>query len=148
VNPIEETKLPRRGALVWLGRGFLALWIPALGAMVASFLKAPGSEMRPGERQLDAGKLSTLSVGDARLVTHADQPMFVVRVAESQVLAVSAVCTHMRCILRWRRDNGTFQCPCHDGAFDRTGNVLSGPPKRPLPQYAVEVRSDDIIVHT
>jgi cytochrome b6-f complex iron-sulfur subunit len=116
--------------------------------MVASFLKAPSSEMRPGERQLHGGKLSTLAIGDARMVTNSDEPVFVVRVAESQVLAVSAVCTHMRCVLRWRRDNATFQCPCHDGAFDRTGNVLSGPPKRPLRQYASEIRADEIIVHS
>ena len=51
----------------------------------------------------------------------ADEPVFVVRVAEAQVVAVSAVCTHMRCVLRWKRDSGTFQCPCHDGA--RTRNL-------------------------
>ena len=147
-NPPQGPRLGRRGALLWLGGGFLALWIPALGAMVAAFLKAPSKEMRPGERQLSAGKLSTLAIGDARLVSHSDQPVFVVRVAESQVLAVSAVCTHMRCVLRWKRDNATFQCPCHDGAFDRTGNVLSGPPKRPLPQFAAEIRADEIIVHS
>jgi cytochrome b6-f complex iron-sulfur subunit len=144
----QGPRLGRRGAMLWLGRGFLALWVPAIGAMAASFLKAPSKEMRPGERQLSAGKLSTLAVGDARLVRHSDQPVFVVRVAESQVLAVSAVCTHMRCVLRWKRENATFQCPCHDGAFDRTGNVLSGPPKKPLPQFAAEIRADEIIVHS
>lgn len=150
IRPDEPARptLDRRSALAWLGRGFLALWIPAIGAMMASFLKAPAEESRPGEKQLKAGKLSTLAVGDARLVSHSDEPVFVVRVAESQVLAVSAVCTHMRCILRWKRDNGTFLCPCHDGAFDRSGNVLSGPPKKPLRQYASEIRADEIIIHS
>jgi len=141
-------RLDRRAAMSWLGRGFLALWIPALGAMMAAFLKAPASETRPGERQLKAGKLSTLAVGDARMVSHADEPVFVVRVAEAEVVAVSAVCTHMRCVLRWQRDNSTFQCPCHGGTFDKSGNVLSGPPKKPLRQYASEIRADEIIVHS
>jgi cytochrome b6-f complex iron-sulfur subunit len=138
----------RRKLLVWLSRAFLALWVPAGGAMVASFLKAPSPETRPGERLVSCGKLSTLAVGDARLIHHSDEPLFVVRTSESQVLAVSAICTHMRCVLKWRRDNSTIQCPCHDGAFDKSGNVLSGPPKKPLRQYPAEIRADEIIVHT
>ena len=50
--------------------------------------------------------------------------------------------------LKWDRETSTFQCPCHDGSFDRKGNVLGGPPKRPLPQFPAEVRADEIVVHT
>lgn len=142
--PVTE----RRKALIWLGRAFLALWVPAGGAMVASFLKAPSNETRPGERMVSAGKLSTLPIGEARLVRHSDQPIFIVRLGESQVLAVSAICTHMRCVLQWKHENSTIACPCHGGAFDKTGNVLSGPPKRPLQQFRAEIRADEIIVHT
>jgi len=148
VSEHPESRVGRRGALVWLGRGFLALWVPALGAMAASFLKAPSSEKRAGERQVNCGKLSSLPVGEARMVRHAEEPMFVVRLAETEILAVSAICTHMRCVLKWKRDDSTFQCPCHDGAFDKAGNVLSGPPKKPLKQYPTEIRADEIVVHT
>ena len=148
MNEQQGDKVGRRGALVWLGRGFLALWVPAVGAMAASFLKAPSSETRAGERQVNGGKLSSLPVGEARMVRHAEEPMFIVRLAETEILAVSAICTHMRCVLKWRRDDSTFQCPCHDGAFDKAGNVLSGPPKKPLKQYPAEIRADEIVVHT
>ena len=148
MNENAETNLERRGVLIWLSRAFLALWVPAAGAMVTSFLKAPSTEMRPGERQLRGGKLSSLGIGEARLVRHSDEPVYVVRISDAQVLAVSAICTHMRCVVKWKRDNSTFQCPCHDGAFDKSGNVLSGPPKKPLRQYPAEIRADEIIVHT
>ena len=148
MSEVEGTNPERRKILVWLSRAFLALWVPAAGAMVTSFLKAPSSENRPGERLVSGGKLSSLAIGDARLVRHSDEPLFVVRVSDAQVLAVSAVCTHMRCVLKWRRDNSTIQCPCHDGAFDKSGNVLSGPPTKPLRQFPAEVRADEIIVHT
>lgn len=144
----EGTDMERRGALIWLVRGFLALWAPAAGAVAASFLRAPLSETRPGERQLRGGTFSSLAVGEARLVRHGAEPLFVVRVSDAQVTAVSAICTHLRCVLKWSRETGTFKCPCHDGAFDRVGNVLSGPPKKPLRQYPAEVRADEIIVHT
>jgi cytochrome b6-f complex iron-sulfur subunit len=148
VNEPQGPVAERRKVLVWLGRAFLALWVPAGGAMIASFLKAPSSESRPGERLVNAGTFSSLAVGDARLVRHSEEPVFVVRVSETQVLAVSAICTHMRCVLQWKRDTSTIACPCHDGAFDKTGNVLSGPPKKPLQQYRAEIRADEIIVHT
>ncbi|HEX7077525.1 MAG TPA: Rieske (2Fe-2S) protein [Candidatus Eisenbacteria bacterium] len=138
----------RRKVLVWLSRAFLALWVPTAGAVAASFLKAPSNEMRPGERLLSGGTLSSLAIGEARMVRHGDEPVFVVRIADAQAIAVSAVCTHLRCVLKWRRESSTFQCPCHDGAFDKAGNVLSGPPKKPLRQYATEIRADEIIVHT
>jgi cytochrome b6-f complex iron-sulfur subunit len=147
VSKSQGTDLERRGALIWLSRAFLALWVPAVGAVAASFLKAPSSETRPGERQLSGGKLSSLGIGEARLVRHSDEPLYVVRMSEGQVLAVSAICTHLRCVLKWKRESSTFQCPCHDGAFDKTGNVLSGPPKRPLRQFPAETRADEIIVH-
>jgi len=148
MNGAETTSIERRGVLTWLIRGFLALWALGAGVLGISFLKAPSSEKRPGERQLRCGTFSTLAIGEARLVRHGSEPLFVVRVSDAQVTAVSAVCTHLRCVLKWDRDQGTFQCPCHNGAFDRAGIVLSGPPKRPLPQYPAEVRADEIIVHT
>lgn len=148
MSDTDRVDMDRRGALVWLTRAFLALWVPAAGAVAASFLKAPSSESRPGERQVRAGTLSSLAVGEARLVRHGSEPLFVVRVSDRQVIAVTAICTHLRCVLRWERDSGIFRCPCHDGTFDRAGNVLSGPPKKPLRQYTAEVRADEIIVHT
>jgi cytochrome b6-f complex iron-sulfur subunit len=147
-DPGQAPNPERRGALVWLVRGFLALWAPAAAGMAASFLKAPSPENRPGERMLRGGPMSSIAVGDARLVRHGTDPVYVVRVSEEQVVAVSAICTHLRCVVKWNRDSGTFRCPCHDGAFDRGGNVLSGPPKKPLQQFPAEVRADEIVIHT
>jgi cytochrome b6-f complex iron-sulfur subunit len=133
---------------VWLTRAFLALWAPAAAGVTASFLKAPSSEERPGERQLHAGPLSSIAVGDARFVRHGSEPVYVVRVSDAEVVAFSAICTHMRCVLKWSRERGGFLCPCHDGVFDRNGNVVSGPPKKPLRQFPTEVRADEIVVRT
>jgi succinate dehydrogenase / fumarate reductase iron-sulfur subunit len=39
-----------------------------------------------------------------------------------------------------------FRCPCHGGNFDRQGNVLAGPPPRPLDRYAFKVDSGHLLV--
>lgn len=49
------------------------------------------------------------------------------------LVAYSDVCTHLSCAVLYTGD-GKLHCPCHEGLFDaRTGNVISGPPTRPLP---------------
>jgi len=74
-----------------------------------------------------------------------DQRLFVFR--EGNVFhAVSAVCTHLGCIVKWNESSHEFDCPCHGARFDRTGKVLAGPPPAPLPQYAVSVVEGEVIV--
>ena len=138
----------RRRALRWLMRGFLSLWGLAAAGVGISFLKAPDGKERPGAGQVRCGALADLPIGGARFVPHGAGPLLIVRESETECVALSAICTHMRCVLKWDDEGRTIECPCHDGAFDRHGNVLSGPPSRPLPRYAAEIRAGEIIVRT
>jgi cytochrome b6-f complex iron-sulfur subunit len=138
----------RRAVLRWLTRGFVSLWGLGAAFMGFSFLKAPSAERRPGEGLVRCGSFSSLAVGQARFIRHGAEPLIIVRVSETAILALSAVCTHLRCVLRWEEASGRILCPCHAGAFDRQGNALSGPPNRPLVRYPSEIRGDEIIVRT
>ena len=61
-----------------------------------------------------------------------------------EFIALSAVCTHLGCNVRWRREESRFACPCHAGFYDPNGDVISGPPPRPLRR--LETRGRDGIV--
>lgn len=50
-----------------------------------------------------------------------------------KLLLVSAVCTHMKCIVNWNNLEQTWDCPCHASRFKRDGTVLEGPAYDPLP---------------
>jgi cytochrome b6-f complex iron-sulfur subunit len=63
---------------------------------------------------------------------------------KGELRAFSAVCTHLGCIVQWEKDAGIFLCPCHAGRFDANGNVISGPPPKPLSQYGVKVVENEI----
>jgi len=63
-----------------------------------------------------------------------------------EVIAFSAVCTHLTCNVLYESDTETIFCPCHNGRFDLSGNVLSGPPPAPLESYTVEISGKEIIV--
>ena len=49
--------------------------------------------------------------------------------AGEDFLALSSVCPHLGCRVHWESQNDRFFCPCHNGAFDRDGKPVSGPPQ-------------------
>jgi Rieske Fe-S protein len=75
----------------------------------------------------------------------ADDRCVLVRATSDVVFAFSQKCTHLSCAVIPRPERGVIECPCHDGVFDlRTGVPLAGPPRRPLPRIALEVRRGEI----
>ena len=60
-----------------------------------------------------------------------DESTIVVNV-DGTVRAFRAVCTHEGCPLGWNAQQHLIRCPCHGGAYDTGGRVVSGPPPAPL----------------
>jgi Rieske Fe-S protein len=79
-----------------------------------------------------AAPASELAKGEARVLQVDGQKLAVHRDEEGSLAAVSAVCTHMGCLVEWNRAERTWDCPCHGSRFDRDGHVLQGPAKRDL----------------
>jgi Rieske Fe-S protein len=51
------------------------------------------------------------------------------------ILILDSRCTHLGCTINWKEDERLFLCPCHDASFGEEGEVLDGPPPRPLDRY-------------
>jgi len=51
------------------------------------------------------------------------------------ILILNSRCTHLACTVNWKEEEGLFLCPCHDASFGKEGEVLDGPPPRPLDRY-------------
>ena len=62
---------------------------------------------------------------------------FVIRKSEKpeDLLILNSRCTHLACTVNWKEDEQIFFCPCHDASFGKEGEVLDGPPPRPLDRY-------------
>lgn len=56
--------------------------------------------------------------------------------------AVSAICTHLGCILSEKAQGGGYECPCHGSDFDEYGRVLSGPAPRGLDWLELSLAAD------
>jgi cytochrome b6-f complex iron-sulfur subunit len=73
-------------------------------------------------------------------------PVILVRVGETEWRALSGVCTHLNCTVQYQQSNRQIWCACHNGLYNLNGQVVSGPPPRPLEQYAVHVRGDEVVI--
>jgi len=98
------------------------------------------------QNNVTAAKVGELPPNAAKVFKFGSAPAVLVNTAEGTLVALSAVCTHLTCTVRYDGETGTLFCPCHNGRFDLSGNVLSGPPPKPLETFAVEISGPDIIV--
>lgn len=72
--------------------------------------------------------------------------VFVVRAPEGYFYALSAVCTHLGCVVNYKADQKIIACPCHGSKFDTAGNVLHGPAPQPLQHFSVSINEHGLIV--
>ena len=61
-------------------------------------------------------------------------------------VAMSNICTHLGCRIRWIPDEEGFFCPCHNGVFAKDGTVVAGPPPRPLDRFETKVEDGILFV--
>ena len=141
----------RRRALVLFVNSIVALIGGGLTAILGAFALRPAA--KPDRRWLRAGALLDLTpnvpVPRVMSISRQDgwyrervrETVFLVWDGDKTVHALSATCTHLGCQVRWDAEATRFRCPCHGGVFDAHGNVIEGPPPRPLDR--VEARLDD-----
>ena len=93
-----------------------------------------------------AAKADELPVNTAKIFRFGQKPGILVHTPQGEYKAFSAVCTHLNCTVQYDKDAAHIWCACHNGHFDLTGRVISGPPPRALEQFNVSTRGEDIVV--
>jgi len=78
--------------------------------------------------ELEPGQAKILRLDGERVAAHRDEG--------GELHVVSAVCTHLGCVVAWNDAEASWDCPCHGSRFGVDGAVLNGPATAPL-----EVRS-------
>lgn len=142
LDRIREDRLVTR-------RDYLRLLVTVSGGLLAGTAAvAAGIFRRHGSESGGARKVAeSVEPGESFTFNYPgeDDPAIGVRLQDGSLVAYSSVCTHLACAVLWIKESGDLECPCHDGLFDvRSGEVLAGPPPRPLPKIHLEERSDGI----
>jgi glycine/D-amino acid oxidase-like deaminating enzyme/nitrite reductase/ring-hydroxylating ferredoxin subunit len=87
-----------------------------------------------GER----GSVAGVAPGAGRVVQVRGEAVACHRDEQGTLHALSAVCPHLGCHVRWNSDERSWDCPCHGSRFDVRGEVLNGPATRGLEPARVD----------
>jgi len=136
------------------GRRNIIRWIlgGGIAASVVSFLYPAFKFMNPpavpeaAVNEASAGKAADLKPNSGKIVKFGSRPVLLIRLNETDWRAFSAICTHLNCTVQYQEASRQIWCACHNGLYDLNGRVISGPPPRPLEDYAVHVRGEDVVV--
>lgn len=147
-------------------RDFMAVGTVAIGGLISlgmaipavAYIIGPALQRRGEQDWILLGSASKVEIGTPTLfkVTVERQTGWILDQQELSVyvltdngreyIAMSNICTHLGCRVRWISEQDQFFCPCHNAAFDKDGEVLNGPPPRPLDRYEVKVEEDQLYI--
>ncbi|MGH3997712.1 MAG: FAD-dependent oxidoreductase, partial [Pseudonocardiaceae bacterium] len=80
----------------------------------------------------DQTPMSELANGEGRVLTVEGQRLAVYKNEHGALQAVSAVCSHLGCIVDFNSAERTWDCACHGSRFHTDGTVIQGPANRPF----------------
>lgn len=97
-------------------------------------------ELQPADYAVAAGR--------GRLFMYGRLPGLLLRtpLPEGELRLFLAVCTHLDCTVGYRPAENRIFCACHEGYYDTAGQVLAGPPPRPLRRFHHRFRGDALVV--
>lgn len=146
-EPVKTQKpylaITRRIFLDILGKGIF-------GAIAGAFIYPVIRYLVPPQRSAsDAGivevNASEVTMGKSKIINYKETPTIVIHTADG-LFALSAVCTHLGCIVQWDESSQEIVCPCHAAKYDLNGNVISGPAPKPLTIVKATLNNDKILI--
>lgn len=137
--------LGRRGFLAWvLGIGTFsvagALSVPlfrfAIDPLLRTSTETQWSDLGSADDFADINmpQKRTISITqiDGWRKVISDKVVYVIKAEDRSLAVFTATCPHLGCSVKWNDSNHQFKCPCHNGTFTATGQLVSGPPPRNL----------------
>jgi menaquinol-cytochrome c reductase iron-sulfur subunit len=130
----------------------------ALGIPAIAYIVGPARRRVQEENWIRIGSVSKVELGTPTLfktrverqvgwiINEEEISAYILTEDGRNFVAMSNICTHLGCRVRWISDQGQFFCPCHNAVFNKQGEVVTGPPPRPLDQYEVKVEDEQIYV--
>lgn len=124
-------------------RAFVSLLSMAAGAVVT----LPSLVARAKKLAVPLKKATPLQeVGGSVALKIKGRTILFVRGSKDSVSAVDPTCTHKKCTVQYKPDDGRFQCPCHNSQYDLNGKVLGGPAPKDLTTYPAKLSGERIIL--
>ena len=123
-----------------LGIGFVSTAVSVLYPVWRFVI--PPANAEPATDSIIAGKVTEFKPNTGAVLKFGTRPAILIRTTDGGFRAFTAVCTHLECTVQYKPETSQIWCACHNGLYDLAGNVVSGPPPRPLESFAVNLRGD------
>ncbi len=129
----DQNKLTRRG---FMGRVFaVSIGIASLATFFFTLFRMPFPSLLPGKSgRFKIGLKNEFPSGTIKYFEN-DQ-VYVFADAEG-IYAISAVCTHLGCVVN--KDKNGFVCPCHGSRYGLDGKIEQGAAPKDLPWYKISM---------
>jgi nitrite reductase/ring-hydroxylating ferredoxin subunit len=135
----------RRRFSGWLLKGGLAGLVGYVGwKLLGTGQKKEIPE--PPDLTVIAAASNELQPNSAKNFTFGPHGALLIRLDDGEYRALTSVCTHMGCNVRYLPSVQQIWCPCHKGIYNVNGGVVSGPPPRPLKRYLVDISNGEVLV--
>lgn len=115
--------------------------LSAVGVIAGSLRLVKPNVYYEETKKFKIGKPENFPVGTFKKLD--EKNMFIFS-DDDGIYAISAVCTHLGCIV-YQTEWG-FQCPCHGSKYDSVGRIIGGPAPRPLEWYEIRQEVDGTLV--
>jgi cytochrome b6-f complex iron-sulfur subunit len=135
----------RRDFLNLLLKGGFFAWLVSIVYPIYDYLEPPKAE-EVKVTSVDIGNVNEMAKDSGKIIKFGNKPVIVIRLPNGEFRAFSANCTHLDCIVQYRKDLGQIYCACHNGRYDLNGKNVSGPPPAPLQKYNVSLKGEDVII--
>jgi Rieske Fe-S protein len=135
----------RRKFLRYLFKGSLAGISFLITYPIIKYIIPPKISV-PVQKTVIAAKVGELNPNSGKIFKFGNKPGILIKTPDGQLKAFSAVCTHLGCIVQYRKDFQHIWCACHNGHYNLKGINIKGPPPRPLTPYDVNVKNGNVYV--
>jgi Rieske Fe-S protein len=139
-EPAGDLPFPALGRLAFAGQAQILRPIKGATTLLSENAKAGFRMARDRILRSKVESLEAIGPGEAGIVRIDGRQVAVCRDADGRASAVSAICTHLGCVVGWNALDRTWDCPCHGSRFTSEGEVLTGPAVSPLEAVDLPVR--------
>jgi cytochrome b6-f complex iron-sulfur subunit len=141
-----EDHVTRRRFLNWFLGTTVGAFLASALYPVVRYLIPPKVEEAPTQSVTLSIKPTDVKANSGQIFRFGSKPGILIRTPDGDLRAFTAVCTHLGCTVEYRSDLEQIWCACHNGHYDLNGKNVSGPPPRPLDEFTVNVRGNQIVV--
>jgi Rieske Fe-S protein len=154
----DEKKITRKQFMSLVTGAITALIGLGLGIPAIAYIVGPALKKEESQDWIRLGSTSKVELGIPTLfktkiqrqtgwiLNEEEKSVYVLTENGREYVAMSNICTHLGCRIRWISDREEFFCPCHNGVFDKDGRIVAGPVPRPLDRFDTKVEDGQLFI--